>query len=401
MSSICNLFKKLISGLLILNRGTMKIVVTGTRGIPDISGGVETHCENLYPRIAAMGHDVTVIRRRCYLTEQNKNPEQKTDEKGNSMYKGVHLVDVYTPRKKSFEAIIHTFLAVIKAKRLHADVLHIHAVGPSIMVPMARMLGLKVVMTNHGPDYDRGKWGKMAKWILRTGEKWGTRYSHRVIVISNVIAGILRDNYGREDTDLIYNGVNTPPPSTSTQYIESLGLKKGKYIVTIGRFVKEKGFHDLIEAYKKLNLKDIKLAIAGDSDHPDHYSEELKAKGREAGVVFTGFIKGAKLNELGHNAALFVLPSYHEGLPIALLEAMSEQLDVVVSDIPANKISELDEDDFFPVGNVDALAAKISEKLAKNATPRKYDLSNYNWDNIAEQIVKVYEEVVSPKPSKS
>lgn len=371
----------------------MKIVVTGTRGIPDISGGVETHCENLYPRIAAMGHDVTVIRRRCYVTDKNRNPENVTDGKGNTMYKGVKLVDLYTPRKKSLEAMIHTFLAVIKAKRMKADVLHVHAIGPSIMVPMARLLGMKVVMTNHGPDYDRGKWGRLAKMVLKTGEKWGTRFSNRVIVISTVIADILRTNYGREDTDLIYNGVNTPPASTSTDYIGSLGLEKGKYIVTIGRFVQEKGFHDLIEAYKRLGLKDIKLAIAGDSDHPDQYSEGLKAQGREAGVVFTGFIKGQKLNELGQNAALFVLPSYHEGLPIALLEAMSERLDVVVSDIPANRISELEEGDFFPVGDVDALAAKIKEKLERGATPRTYDLTNYNWDRIAEATVKLYEEV--------
>ncbi len=365
----------------------MKIVVTGTRGIPDISGGVETHCENLYPRIAAMGHDVTVIRRRCYVSDDNRIKE----------YKGVKLVDVYTPRKKSFEAIIHTFLAVIKARRMKADVLHVHAIGPSIMVPLARLLGMKVVMTNHGPDYDRGKWGRMAKTVLKTGERWGTRFSNRVIVISTVIADILRTKYGRGDTDLIYNGVNRPTAPAGTDYIESLGLEPGKYIVTIGRFVKEKGFHDLIEAYKRLGRSDIKLAIAGDSDHPDQYSEELKHTGKEAGVVFTGFIKGEKLNQLGHNAALFVLPSYHEGLPIALLEAMSEELDVVVSDIPANRIKELSPDDFFPVGDVDALAAKIGEKLDRHLTPRRYDLTNYNWDSIAEATVRVYEEVVGKK----
>ena len=55
----------------------MKIVVVGTRGIPDIQGGVETHCEELYPRLAAMGHDVTVVRRSCYVTPQNKIKEYK------------------------------------------------------------------------------------------------------------------------------------------------------------------------------------------------------------------------------------------------------------------------------------------------------------------------------------
>ena len=362
----------------------MKVVVVGTRGIPDISGGVETHCENLYPRIVAMGHDVTVVRRRCYVTDNNRISE----------YKGVKLIDLYTPKKKSFEAIIHTFLAVIKARRMKADVLHIHAIGPSIMAPLARLLGLKVVMTHHGPDYDRGKWGRMAKMVLKTGEKWGIRFSHRVIVISTVIADILRNKYGREDTELIYNGVNTPNRSESTEYIESLGLEPKKYIVAIGRFVQEKGFHDLIEAYKRLDSKEVKLALVGDSDHPDKYSEELKLVGKESGVVFTGFIKGEALNEISQNAALFVLPSYHEGLPIALLEAMSQELDVVVSDIPANKIKELEDGDFFPVGNVDALATKIDEKLLTGIKHRKYNLTNYNWNHIAESTLKVYEQVV-------
>ena len=157
----------------------MKIVVTGTRGIPDIQGGVETHCEQLYPRIAAMGHDVTVIRRTPYVT-----PENIRDE-----YRGVRLADVFAPRRKSVEAIVHTFLAVLKARSLRPDVLHIHAIGPSLMVPFARLLGMRVVTTNHGPDYDRQKWGVLAKTALRLGERFGTRFSNKVIVISNVKIG--------------------------------------------------------------------------------------------------------------------------------------------------------------------------------------------------------------------
>ncbi|MDE7393315.1 MAG: glycosyltransferase, partial [Muribaculaceae bacterium] len=99
----------------------MKIVVIGTRGIPDIPGGVETHCQELFPRIAAKGNDVTVIRRSCYV-EADKDRKE---------FEGVKLVDVYAPRKKSLEAIVHTFLAVIKAKRLKAEVVHIHAIGPA------------------------------------------------------------------------------------------------------------------------------------------------------------------------------------------------------------------------------------------------------------------------------
>lgn len=373
----------------------MRIVVTGTRGIPLIPGGVETHCEELYPRIAAMGHEVIVVRRSCYVTDENK----PTD------YQGVKLVDVYAPHRKSFEAIVHTFLAVIKAKRLKADVVHIHAIGPSLMVPFAKILGLKVVVTNHGPDYDRGKWGKPAKAMLKFGERMGAKHADRVVVISKVIARILSDKYGRGDTDLIFNGVNRPVKSANTDYVESLGLESGKYVVTVGRFVEEKGFHDLVEAFKLMKsalppnspLSDCKLAIAGDSDHPDDYSERLKRQAVDAGVVLTGYIKGEKMNQLMTNAALFVLPSYHEGLPIALLEAMSYDLDVIVSDIPANKIDELSEADFFHVGDVGQLADAMTRKLAASATPRRHDLSRYDWNVIARQTAAIYEALLSDK----
>jgi len=360
----------------------MKIVVIGTRGIPNILGGVETHCEELFPRIAAQGHDVTIIRRTPYITPDNRRAE----------YKGVKLVDVYAPRKKSVEAIIHTFLSVIKARRLNPDVLHIHAIGPALMVPFARLLGMKVVMTNHGPDYDRQKWGRLAKAVLKTGESLGTRFSNRVIVISTVIANILAKKYGRKDTDLIYNGVNLPIKSTSREWLEKWGANDKPYIVAIGRFVKEKGFHDLIKAYKKSEIESkYRLIIAGDTDHEDEYSRSLKRQAHEAGVILTGFIKGEPLNELMCNASLFVMPSYHEGLPIALLEAMSYDLDVVVSDIPANKLRILYAEDFFPVGDTDALAEAIKRKLSASATPRRYNLSEYNWDKIADQTIKVYE----------
>lgn len=365
----------------------MKIVVIGTRGIPDIQGGVETHCQELYPRLAAMGHDVTVIRRKCYVTGQNSGRE----------YRGIRLVDLYTPRRKSFEAIVHTFLAVLKARRLNPDVLHIHAIGPQIMAPLARLLGMRVVSTNHGPDYDRGKWGRLAKSVLRTGERWGTRFSNRVIVISHVIAGILADNYGRRDTDLIYNGVNRPVKSEKTDYLESLGIRPGQYILTVGRFVQEKGFHDLIDAYVKAAPEGVQLVIAGDADHPDRYSESLKAKAREAGVILTGFIRGERLNQVLTNARLFVLPSYHEGLPIALLEAMSYDLDVLTSDIPANCLPILDEDDHFAVGDVDDLAAALTRKLSAAGTPRVHDLSLYDWDKIARQTEEVYRKAAKRK----
>ncbi len=366
----------------------MKIVVTGTRGIPGIQGGVETHCEELYPRLAALGHDVTVIRRSCYVTNANRV----------KLFRGVKLVNVYAPRIKSLEAIFHTFCAVIKAKTLHPDILHIHAIGPSIMVPFARLLGMKVVMTHHGADYERGKWGKLAKAVLRLGEKWGVRKADAVISISQVISDSLANLYGRTDTNLIYNGVTPPSPSAATDYIDSLGLKPRKYVVALGRFVKEKNFDLLIDAFDRSELynKGYRLVIAGDADHPNAYSESLKNMANVTETVLTGFIKGERLNQLMSHAALFVLPSSHEGLPISLLEAMSYGLDVLVSDIPANRLPQLDAAaDFVPVNNRDALRDALIRKLsAPSNLPRKFDLTDYNWDRIALKTLQVYNKLL-------
>lgn len=377
----------------------MRIVVTGTRGIPGIQGGVETHCEELYPRIAALGHEVTVIRRSCYLTPRMREEAKAARKAGRPLtYKGVRLIDVYAPRLKSIEAALHTFLAVLRARRLRPDVLHIHAIGPSLMVPLARLLGMKVVTTNHGPDYDRGKWGSLAKKVLRLGEKWGARRSNEVIVISQVIADILADKYSRRDTHLIFNGVPAPRRATASDYTESLGLESGKYALALGRFVPEKNFHLLVEAWRTSSLpaRGIRLCIAGDADHEDDYSRSLKKQAADARAVLTGFIRGEQLRQVMSHSRLFILPSSHEGLPISLLEAMSYGLDTLVSDIPANRLAQLLPSDFFHLDMTDThtdlarLRDALEAKTRQEPPLRNYDLTPYNWDHIAQQTLGVY-----------
>lgn len=362
----------------------MKIVVTGTRGIPNIMGGVETHCEELFPRIAAKGYDVTVIRRKSYVHDTL------------SEWNGVRLVDVETPKKKSFEAIIHTFRAINKAKHLGADVLHIHAIGPALLVPYAKMLGLKVVFTHHGPDYDRDKWGFAAKTMLKLGESMGCRFADHVIVISDVIKNLIAQRCGRtENVHLIYNGVPEPEICDYPEYFGELGIKKGKYILGMCRFVPEKHLHDLVDAYVKLKSEhrvpeDVRLVLAGDTDFEDDYSRELKQKARKNEVVLTGFIRGKKLHSLLTNALCYSLPSSHEGLPIALLEAMSYCLPVITSAIPANLEVGLESSCYHEVGDVEALTNKL-ETICKQPLQRiNYDMSKYDWDVIAQQVTEIY-----------
>ena len=367
----------------------MKIVVTGTRGFPGVQGGIESHCEHLYSQLHKKERAITVFTREPYVNSQLHT------------YNGIELITLTCPKHKFLEAVVHTFKSVVKARSLKPDILHIHAIGPSLFVPLARLLGMKVVITHHGPDYKRKKWSKPAKLFLMFCERMGALFANKVITIAKNISDDLMIQYGREST-VIPNGVLIPDTAETTEVLDEYDLKKQKYVLVVGRLVPEKGFDDLIDAFRLAALEDWKLVIVGDADHEDRYSMELKQKvqGIE-NVVMTGFLKGQPLNEIYSHAGLFVLPSYYEGLPIVLLEAMSYGLSCLASSIPANKNVELEEDRFFQAGDIEALADKLKVYTKKSWAESDRDAQlklieeKYNWVRIAEATYRVYERAMT------
>ncbi|MEO1206379.1 MAG: glycosyltransferase family 4 protein [Pseudomonadota bacterium] len=364
----------------------LRITLLGLRGYPDIQGGVERHVEHLAPRLAREGCDVEVIVRKPYV--EPKHP---------SVWNNIKLQPISCPTNKSTEAAVHTFLGVLHAAfRRRPDVLHIHAVGPMLMVPLARLLGLRVVVTHHGYDYDRDKWGRVAKTMLKLGEWLGMRISNRRIAVSRSIAGSMRAGY-YTDVAAIPNGVNPPPANQDAEAIRTFGLEPGKYVLAVGRLVPEKRHKDLITAFAASNLAGWKLAIVGAADHPDAYSRSVEDLAAQTdNVVMTGFQKGAKLDALYAQAGLFALVSSHEGLPIALLEALSYGLPCVASDIEANLEVGLADEDYYPVTDVDALTRQIATKaghgLSSEAKEQRtgHVAKYFSWDQIAHATIGVY-----------
>ena len=202
---------------------------------------------------------------------------------------------------------------------------------------------------------------------------------------------------------VIFNGVCPPRISEQTDYLESLGVQKQKYAIAVGRFLEEKGFDYLIRSFRKTNNPDYKLVLAGDTDYPTDYSNRLKTLAAENDVILTGFIKGEKLNQIFSHAKLFIMSSFEEGLPIALLEAMSYNIDVVVSDIPANLQIGLNDDDYFRVGDEEDLKSKITEKLRGNKKRFFNELlsERFNWDKIAIETNNIYEQLIQKNETKS
>ena len=141
-------------------------------------------------------------------------------------------------------------------------------------------------------------------------------------------------------------------------------------------------------------MRNCKLVLAGDTDFEDEYSRGLQEMARKNGVVLTGFIKGRELHSLLTHCCCYCLPSSHEGLPIALLEAMSYKVPVVVSDIPANLEVGLPKEDYFPCGDVKTLAENLREVVSKPLKPVDYDMGKYDSDKIACQVNDVYKGMI-------
>lgn len=366
----------------------MRVMVLGLRGFPDVQGGVEKHAEHLYPLLVQSGCQVDVITRSPYTASDHK------------MWNGVCFHRLWAPQVAGIEALIHSVLGVLYAAIKRPDVLHIHAVGPAIVTPLAKFFRLRVVVTHHGPDYDREKWGPLARWLLRLGERWGMRYSDSTIVISKVIGELVKEKYGI-DTAVIPNGVVLPEIPVTTYALERYGLDTKRYVLLVSRFVPEKRHLDLINAFNEARLLGWKLVLVGDADHPDEYSKNIKSVAKKLpNVVMTGFQSGLPLAELYANAGIFVLPSSHEGLPIAMLEAMSYGLPVYASNIPANLEIGLPNEYYFPLGDISCLAEKLKEhayhgqRVDIKTMCSKLISEKYDWCKIARATLAEYRTIL-------
>ena len=373
---------------------SLHVLALGLRGLPDVEGGIERHAQHLYPLLVELGCSVEVVVRSPY------HPLNKPLE-----YRGVRLKRIWSPKGGSLETILHSLLGTLYAGIVRPDVLHIHAVGPALLTPLARLLGLRVIVTHHGPDYDREKWSGFARWVLRLGEWMGMRFSNERIAISKTIQNIIADRHGRSAA-IIPNGVEVPELPRTCSTVREFSLLPARYVLQVSRLVPEKRQLDLIRAFSEAAIPGWKLALVGSIDGDDAYTAEvIRVAGKTPNVLLTGFQQGRALQELFGHAGVFVLPSSHEGLPIALLEALSFGLPVIASDIPANLELGLPPECYFPLGNVPELIGHLeqsvrevspSERAERVSHLRAWVAQRYNWNTVARQTLEVYRRASDP-----
>lgn len=368
----------------------LRIAMVGQRGLPATYGGVEHHVQELGARLVALGHEVIVYCRPHYST-------QPLDS-----YRGMELRHLHTPESKHFEAIVHSGGATWSAMRDKVDVIHYHALGPGLVSPVPRWGSrARVVQTVHGLDHQRSKWGFVASRVLRLGCWLSARVPDATIVVSKSLRDYYRNDHRRRTT-YIQNGVTVQRPrARSTTILEDNGLTAGRYVLFVGRLVPEKAPDLLLRAFRRMERTDVKLVIAGGSSFTAEYVELLtELAAQDERVVMPGYVHGAELDDLYRYAALFVLPSDVEGMPLTLLEAVSHGTPVLASDIPPH-LEVLHRDGpgqrIFRQQDEDDLLMKMESALdhprveRSGAEPAMEALQeHFNWDDAALALEELY-----------
>lgn len=373
----------------------LRIVMIGQKGLPATYGGIEHHVEQIGRRLADRGHRVTVFCRRSY------GPVRE------GPFLGMRLRTAPTLATKHLDALVHSTTSSLLALGERSDVVHYHGLGCAVTAPVPKYLSTaRIVLTVHGLDHQRDKWGRAAKGLMSAGH-W---ISHHVPDCTVAVSRELFGHYEALGVSCAYipNGVEATA-APSERLLEPLGVQPGRYVLFVGRLVPEKRPDLLVTAFRTLP-GDHRLVLVGGPSFTEAYVHELEVLARaDARVLMPGYVYGERLAALYHHASAFVQPSALEGLPLTLLEAVAAGTPVIASDIAPHR-ELLDPSGaggrLFPAGDGPALARTMARVLADPVAEhrgasvlREQVLRHYSWDSATTQLEQVYlSRTAQPRP---
>ncbi|MEA5593804.1 glycosyltransferase family 4 protein [Rivularia sp. UHCC 0363] len=377
----------------------MKIAVIGAKGLPPRQGGIEHYCAEVYPRMVAQGHSVDLFARSSYTDSSWLE---------NYYFDGVKVISLPDVRMRGVDAFVTSALGALATTGNRYDIIHFQALGPSLFTGLSRITtNSKIVVTCHGLDWQRAKWGNFSTRLIQMGEQMAVRCAHGMIAVSDALKTYFLQTYGR---DAVY--IPTAPASYASSdpdfaYGSKLGLERGRYMLFLGRLVPEKRPDLLVEAFRNLQPSNWKLVLAGGVSNTKNFTAKLLEQiARDRNIVFAGELQGARLAEIVRGAGLFVLPSDVEGLPMAMLEAMREGIPILASNIPPHQqLIGSGRGRLFEAGSLESCIKELSW-ATDNSThmvtmaheAQDYVTGNYSWEYITNETLKLYEKLLNLPP---
>ncbi len=362
-----------------------RLVFIGMKGLPpDLpgAGGGERETDAKTRRLAERGWDVTAYCRWNY----NRHPSDS--------YHGIKLVSLPSLSKAGLEMLSHTLLATLHAILTNrAEIISYHGMGAALYLPLAKLGRKRTVVYMDGIDWERPKWGKMARRFLKWGASAAFRWADFVYV-DNVASQKQFSRMFEREPHVITLGADLWDPPGDGAVVEN-NLEPENYILFVGMLRPDKGVHILVEAYSQLDTA-LPLVIVGENPDDPAYVQSLKDASDER-VRFLGYQYGAAARQLFANCLIYVQPSVMEGNSPALMSAMACGRCVVVNGIDQNRETIGDAGLAFEAGDAQDLRDNLQqllsdrkqvERLGEKAWQRINNV--YNWENVVDQLEQVY-----------
>ena len=357
---------------------TIKVAIVGTQGIPAQYGGFETLTENLVGFKHNQDIEYTVF---CSSKDM---PSQPSEHKGAKLkYIGL--------KSNGVQSIPYDIVAMIKCISGY-DCILVLGVSGCIFAPILKMLTKsKVIINIDGMEHRREKWGKFAKWFLRTSEKMAVKAADIVIADNKGIQDYVKETYNKQAEMIAYGGdhVNRDvSEERQEQILTEFGLKKHGYALSICRIEPENNVGLILEVFSKTGNP---IAMLGNF-HNNEYSRGIKETYSKFSniTLIDACYDLDKLYALRNNSAFYVHGHSAGGTNPSLVEAMFFGRPIVAFGVNYNRYSTNHLAEYF--NN----AAELEQMLAQprqetGSTLKEYAQQHYTWSVITKQ----YEDLLS------
>lgn len=364
----------------------------GLRGLtPDLEiSGFETAFSEIAPRLAQRGHAITVYCRAGAHSSSNRP----------SSFKGVELIYLPSPGGKNFSALTSTGLAVMNALASRKfDVWFFVNVGMGHHAAVARLARRPVVMNVDGLDWQRGKWGPVARTYFYTSAQMAVRCCTTLVTDAEAMRAFYREHFAR-DSEMIPYGARLER-SIRPELITMLGIAPRDYYLIVSRLIPENSLEEMLSGFAKSSSKR-RLVVVGDANYRNAFHDRLRAiAASDSRIAMVGRIADqAQLTELWCNAYAYLHGHSVGGTNPALLRAMGCGSCVIARDTVFNREVLGDGGIFFNDANsltqsIDALDADCQrvEQLRRLGPARIEE--RYTWERVVGEYERVFQAAVS------
>ena len=339
--------------------------------------------------------DVYQRRLEATLRQKQKNHETVDTAMARFIEEGHYGGDMYTE--------VHRYAAVATAlvRNEQFDVIHAHDwMTYPAGIAIAALSRKPLIVHVHSTEFDRS--GENVNQMIYDIERQGMHRADKIIAVSHFTRNIIISRYGvsGEKVEVVHNGVERN--GNGNWQLAETGIAKGEKIVLfLGRITMQKGPEYFLAAAKKVLevIDNVKFVMAGSGDLMCRSVEMAAQLGIGHKVLFTGFLRGDDLQKIYEMANLYVMPSVSEPFGIVPLEALNNDVPVIIS--KQSGVSEVLmhalKVDFW---DTDEIANKIIAVL--KYPPLRETLANYGnfevrklrWKDSAAKCVKIYEEML-------